>query len=95
MGGEINLDNLCKLIPNVELGPDGKSITKGTPATAPEADAENPPDPPSLPEIKGFVSEGLDNLNKEIEAKLKESEAQVASQVDGLKNNLSLPNINF
>lgn len=95
LGGELNLDNLCKLVPNVELGPDGIAITKGTPATAPEKDAENPPEPPAFPELKTFSSESLTKLNDSISAKLKESENAVKEQVDGLKNNLALPNINL
>lgn len=47
LNGKIDLDNLCKLVPNIEKV-DGKLIEKGIPATAPEIDALKLPDPATL-----------------------------------------------
>ena len=51
LSGKISLDDLCKKVPNLEIDqaePD-KVIEKGTPATAPETDAEKVPEPEPIP----------------------------------------------
>ena len=40
LSGKIDIDNLCKLVPNLEVDSEGNEIEKGVPATAPEVDAE-------------------------------------------------------
>lgn len=56
--GKIDLENLCKAVPNVEKAPDSeKTVEKGTPTTAPEVDAEPVEEPAPVPEVKVDLGE--------------------------------------
>lgn len=95
MSGELSIDNICKLVPNVEKSPNGETITKGAPATAPETDAEKSAEPGPLPEIKTGTSEELKKIADELDKKLKATFEQTSAQVESLKNNLAIPDIKF
>ncbi len=88
LSGDINADSLCKLVPNIELSPDGTKAMLGAPATAPEKDAEKPP---ALQAGAVVVSLDLSELNKandKLKEELKAYEPVLKQQLEEQFNNL-------
>ena len=77
LSGKISLDDLCKKVPNLEIDqaePD-KVVKKGTPATAPETDAEKVPEPEPIPVSPKFVETAPTAASVDVTADGKNREA--------------------
>lgn len=59
LSGKIDADNLCKLVPNLEIDQANPDVVaeKATPVTAPETDAEKIPEPDPAPTPKKIVND--------------------------------------
>lgn len=75
--GKIDMKNLCKLVPNIEVTEEG-AVEKGTPSTAPEEAAKDLPKPEEIID-PAKVQEAADEITKELK------EATESVQVDVTK----------
>lgn len=94
--GKIDIDNLCKLVPNLEVDSEGLNIEKGIPATAPEIDAEalekavESIDTSALTkaaeELEGNVAAIA--ATAELESALKETESKLDDEIKKVKSTM-------
>lgn len=77
--GKIDINNLCKLVPNVEKDPTKEgTVEKGAPTTAPETDAVELAAPAEVPTVETEV--GAATIKKKEEIKAKTEQATASSQ---------------
>ncbi len=75
--GKINLDNLCKMVPNIEVDELGNALEKGQPSTA----AEKPP-PIANPFAKAADASSL------LTAQLESASAKMAAEVEAKSSSI-------